>query len=403
MENPFIKEFGLLPHELFLSRLTRFESAQDSIVLDLIDVVTTIYFIDIMTKRIDDGGRIYSISVPVSNPEIWEQTKPLLKKLVQFVSRDVADFNFVLSKKMFIGTSLELDFGRFNNVSLLSGGLDSFSGAFQNISSGTSSIYVGYKLNKFEQSKQESIANFVSGKHKNSIRYFFDKLNCKKAEPTQATRSLLFLSLASAVAYEHGVKDILIYENGFLSLNPNKNGRFTTKTTHPRTIYLFNSVLESLGLVQRVSNPFIFKTKGEIIDQLSDDFKEQIKFTHTCAKSRQSLHLLDKSKQCGTCIPCVLRKISLSACDNEKFDEHLYDVGYNGKNKGITLEQFEDLKSSIEYFRGCKNDIDNNSIMLTLGLKNRFYTEDNYFVKTNEMFQRFSKEVERFLEKYDIF
>ncbi|MCM3697883.1 7-cyano-7-deazaguanine synthase [Paenibacillus macerans] len=403
MENPFIKEFGAYPHEMFLKNLTRYESAQDGMILDLVDVFSTIFFMDIMTKRNNDEGRTYSITVPVTNPDLWEQIEPSLKKLIRFVSRDNVDFNFTLVEKKYIGASLELDFGTFNNVSLLSGGLDSFSGAFQNITSGISSIYVGYKLNTFEQSKQELIASFVMDKHINSIGYFFDKINCNKAEPTQATRSLLFLSLATAVAYEHKVTDILIYENGFLSLNPFKNGRFTTKTTHPKTIYLFNSILALLGLMQHVSNPFIFETKGDIIHRLSEEFKEQIKNTHTCSKSRQYLHLLDKKKQCGTCIPCVLRKISLAAHDNEKYDEHLYDVGYDGKNRTITLEQVEDLKSSIEYFRECKKEIDDNSILLTLGLKKTFYADDDYYWKTSRMLRRFSEEVERFLDKYDIF
>ncbi|MGF9821077.1 7-cyano-7-deazaguanine synthase [Brevibacillus agri] len=403
MDNPFIKEFGVLPHELFLNILTSFENDIDGLILDVVDVFSTIYYMDIMTRRKNDQGRTYSVSIPVTNINLWESNKASLKKLIKFVSRDDVNFQFVQIDKKFLGTSLPLDFGTFNNVSLLSGGLDSFSGAFHNITQGFNTIYIGYKLNTFEQSKQETIANFVTSNHTNSLGYFFNKLNCNKVEPTQATRSLLFLCLATAVAYYYRVRDVIIYENGFLSLNPFKNGRFTTKTTHPRTISLFNTILCSLGIEQRVSNPFIFETKGEIINRLDEDFKQQIKYTHTCSRSRQNLHLQDKKKQCGTCIPCVLRKISLAAYDNEIYDAQVYDVGYEGKNKDITIDQMEDLKSSVEYFRECKRDIDDNSLLLTLGLKKSYYDEDDYYEKTNRMLKRFSREVERFLDKYDIF
>lgn len=403
MENAFIKEFGIFPHELLLKDLTRFESEKDGLILDVVDVFSIIFFMDIRTTRNSNGNRAYSVMIPVSNPDLWNQCIHLLKELISFVSMDDVDLKFTQVEKRFIGASLELDYGSYDNVTLLSGGLDSFSGAFQNIMSNYRTIYAGYKLNTFEQSKQENIANFIAGRHINSMRYFFDKIDIKKVERTQATRSLLFLSLGTAVAYEHKVKDVLIYENGFLSLNPFKNGRFTTKTTHPKTIHMFNSILSLLGLEQQAINPFIFETKGTIIHRLSGEFKKHIKHTHTCAKSRQHPYLLDKKKQCGTCVPCVLRKISLAAYDNEKFDSDMYDVGYFGEDKKTTHEQRWDLKSSIEYFRACKKDIDDGNLPLMLGLKKSYYIKDDYYDKTRKMLRLFSKEVERFLDKYDIF
>lgn len=403
MDNLFFEKNGVHPHEFFLKELTSFNDDLDALVLDIVDVFSSVYFLDIMTKRNNDEGRTYSVKVPVSNIALWGENRNLLEKLIRFVSRDNVTFEFIEKNKKFSGSSLELDFGVFDNVTLLSGGLDSYSGAYKNINVGTNAIYVGYKLNTFEQSKQEDIRSFVMEKHIDSIGYFFEKINCKKIEYTQATRSLLFLCLATAVAYKHKAKSVLIYENGFLSLNPFKNGRFTTKTTHPKTIQIFNNILNSLGLEQKIKNPFIFETKGSIINNLNEEFKVQISNTHTCSKSRQHSHLMDKKKQCGTCIPCVLRKISLSAYDNEKYDIEVYDVGYNSKRKDISLNQFEDIKSSLEYFRECKKDIDGDTIFLTLGLKKSYYEEDEYYENTKSMLRLFSYEVERFLDKYDIF
>lgn len=405
MAYDFFSNFNAHPHEIMLRNVIskNIDTEIGGKILDLVDVIAAIYCCDITISRQTDQRRRFSICVPVTNPEIWEGTKTTLKELLSFVSKDDLSINFIKENKELSIDRLPLDFPGFHNVSLLSGGLDSFCGAYQNLESGYKSVYCGYKINKFEQSKQTTIRQFVTNKHSNSLSYFFEKLNIEKNEPTQATRSLLFLSLACAVAYINDVKLIHIYENGVLSLNPVKNGRFTTKTTHPKTIKLFNSLLSVLGLDLKISNPFQYKTKGEIIDKLDEGFKKEIVNTHTCSLSRQNPHLLEKKKQCGFCIPCILRKISLGSYGNEEFDVE-YEVNYGAKLNDVTDSyQKVEYKSSIEYFKAYKQDIDNKTIFQTLGLKEKYYEEQDFLQKTDKMLRLFSQEVERYLNKYDIY
>lgn len=406
MENRFISTFGKYPHEYFLedSIDSNFSTSIDFLMLDFVDIIGSIFFMDISIPRQTNRTRELKIDVPVSNVEIWTQNEVLIKKVIKFVSGDNLTLSFIEKNKRFVkdvlSFNLELD---YNTVSLLSGGLDSFSGAFRNNIEKYKTIYVGYKLNYFEQSKQDIIKEFVLKTHRGSCGEFFNQIKIKKIESTQATRSLLFLVLACLVAYKNKIKNLFIYENGVLSLNPFKNGRFTTKTTHPKTITLFNDLLVNLGLNIQVLNPFLYNTKGEIINEISIEYKNQIKNTYTCSKSRQSNYLKNKRLQCGYCVPCLLRKISLAAYDNEKYDCE-YEIDYKDKlSNKANLNQLTEYKSSVEYFRDCKKDIDNGTIFCYINVRENYYKEEDYFKKTNQMLKLFSLEVERYLDKYDIF
>jgi hypothetical protein len=111
--------------------------------------------------------------------------------------------------------------------------------------------------------------------------------------------------------------------------------------------------------------------KGEIIGNLSEEFKKQIVNTHTCGKSRQRIDATDN--QCGVCIPCILRKISL-ACNNfEEYDVE-YDIGYS-----VPLSDSEhfypEYKSTLEYFILMKKLIDEDKIFTYLNLKKLYYNK----------------------------
>ena len=67
------------------------------------------------------------------------------------------------------------------------------------------------------------------------------------------------------------VVELLIPENGFISLNipltPLRVGTFSTRTTHPLFISQMQDILDALGINVRLSNPYQFKTKGEMLHE----------------------------------------------------------------------------------------------------------------------------------------
>lgn len=217
---------------------------------------------------------------------------------------------------------------------------------------------------------------------------------------TQATRSLLYFSLAVAKAYYNKSDQVNLYENGVLTLNPSLYGRFTIKTTHPKTLFEFNDLLAKLRITVKVRHPFIYKTKGESINEMDSDFKNVIKDSFTCGAGRSDVLKIHEG-QCGVCIPCILRKISMAAYNNEQYDCSYY-FDYNAKNFEPDVYYYE-FVSNIQYFKRYIELIKNKEIFSEINIKSRFYNDDDYLVKTNVMLNTFANEFERYMEKYELY
>jgi len=385
------------PHEFFINNFSKITTS--NVVLDLLDVFSEIYIADITNKK-NNGKRNIMLSIGVTDPELWTNNINLLKELINFVAADDYDFVFTSCKKS--TTAQGSLFGNtFSCNTLLSGGLDSFCGAYYNYSRGIDSIYTSYQTSTYDIPHQVIIHDFISQKIKNLESFIFGKVPFKKIEYTQRTRSLLFMALAVVVANHYNCQQVRIYENGVMSLNPVLFGRYTTKTTHPRTIFLFNKILANIDVNIIVSNEFFFRTKGSIINDLDEDFRNQIKSTTSCSMSRQNKYVDDR--QCGFCAPCILRKISLSAYDLEQYDRD-YTVGYGVKIKDIHKEYIRsEYKSSVEYFKKYKETIDSEEIFAYIMLKQEYFSSPRYIEQTYQMLAEFSGEVERYLSKYELY
>jgi len=129
-----------------------------------------------------------------------------------------------------------------------------------------------------------------------------------------------------------------------MTLNPSFQSRGTTKTTHPKTIYLYQTILDNVGIKVRLNHPFLFATKGEMVNALSAEYKKHIIDTRSCSRSMHDPRYDISTKvSCGTCVPCLLRKISMAAYDLEKFDNE-YDISYSGDMNN------EEYRSSLNYY-----------------------------------------------------
>lgn len=376
---------------------------ENDIVLDFLDVAASIFMEDVRCKVNSKGDpRNISVVIPVTDVDIWYSNKELVEKIVRFLSGDRWNIEFTKCS-----TKLSLTYKQFTlfentykSITLLSGGLDSFCGSYLNIRDGIPSVYCGYKINKFETHGLNNIHDILV-KNYNIFSKRFNGLDVKKKEHTQRTRSFLFFALACICASMYKVSEINLYENGILSMNPELISRKTTKTTHPKTIYLMNQLFLNLGLDIHIVHPFLFKTKGEIIEDLSNEFKGYIKYTNTCGVSRSNPHIKIKKNHCGFCIPCILRKISMSAYDNEKYDVE-YNATYETKLDTCDSLYKAEFKSSNEYFITLNERIKSGEILYDLNLKSKYYSEKNYLQLTKSLFERFSVEIEKYYSKYPI-
>jgi len=372
-------------------------------IVDLVTVMASVYCTDVSVRARKSK---LIINIPVFNVEIWQGLSSKIRNLLKWVSDEnykisFKPFNKNLMSKKESQLKLSLDSPNQRVVSLFSGGLDSLTGAYHNFKNNIASDYIGF-LNKYEEAtKQRGVAEFYKWKFSPTPEIILiNKPVTKKKHYTQATRSLLYFSLAVVKAFYNQSDQVNLYENGVLTLNPTIFDRFTTKTTHPKTLFEFNNLLNELNINIQVKHPFIYKTKGESIEEMDSDFKSVIKDTFTCGAGRSNM-LKDHNGQCGVCIPCLLRKISMAAYDNEQHDCR-YHFGYEDREFKPDIYYYEYL-SNITYFQKYVELIKNNEIFSELKIKPMYYDDVDYLIKTSDMLNNFAKEFERFIEKYDLY
>ena len=370
-----------------------------TIVIDLLNIFLEIYVADISKKRVSDHPRNIQVNAYVAseNYGLWIENIKIIEKLANFVTEGDSDrWNLIIEpvEYEFEAQQLTLFSTQADNVSLLSGGLDSFCGAYFNELENRKTLYCGYKTSNVDTSAINRVSGFLHNRTGNVGIRTYSRVAQKKLTYTQRTRSLLFFSLAVMTAIKENVKCVNINENGIMTLNPSFQSRGTTKTTHPKTIYMYQTILNNVGIQVELKHPFLFMTKGEMVNALSAEYKKHIVDTRSCSRSMHDRRYDISSKvSCGNCVPCLLRKISMSAYDLEEFDNK-YTISYAGD------VQNADYRSSLNYYTTFYQYIKSEQIFSELLIKGRYYHESDYYERTYAMLIKFSAEIEIFLKKY---
>ena len=105
--------------------------------------------------------------------------------------------------------------------------------------------------------------------------------------------------------------DILVPENGVISINApltvRRVGALSTRTTHPYFIQEIQKFFTAVNIPFTLRNPYQFKTKGQMIAECKNLplLQQIIPDTVSCS------HWKRKNKQCGVCVPCLIRRASL--------------------------------------------------------------------------------------------
>jgi|Deesub1362A_J573_1020465.scaffolds.fasta_scaffold02489_5 7-cyano-7-deazaguanine synthase in queuosine biosynthesis len=273
----------------------------------------------ILRKYADDyWQRKITIHLPVSNPELWENSKEILIKALKFLSGDIWDFHF---RKSSITIHPRPDLNRTNDICLFSGGLDSLVGAIDLLSEGKKITFVGHYSNgvtrSFQTELKAELEKLFPRQSKFNFHYIVPpKIEGCKYENTTRTRSFLFLSLASVYGSTSQDKvKLFVPENGLISLNvpltKSRTGSLSTKTTHPYSIKLFNKLLNNLGINVEIITPYKFKTKGEMLIECKNRtlIKRIAKYSMSCSHPEQSRWQGESPRtHCGVCFPCLVRR-----------------------------------------------------------------------------------------------
>lgn len=304
----------------------------------------------------DRWTREFVVQIPVADPAKWSAVAIKLAYVIEFLTGDIWHLDFIASAVPLFGREFRLSRRNFRKrvrlrgtaVSLFSGGLDSLVGVIDWLEDNPeqrivlASTYDAQAENA--KSDQGRLLPPLNALYPNRIQHCVARTGlCSGGEDTNfRSRSLVFIGNAVlAASFLGSGTPIIIPENGAIALNypltPARKGSLSTRTVHPYYIDLLNGILASLGLDYPLNNPYMLKTKGEMMRECRNETLLRATYSETasCGKrGRRGRWDERTSRQCGACVPCIYRRAAVHSVDFpvERFgfsfanDESLQDI-----------------------------------------------------------------------------
>jgi 7-cyano-7-deazaguanine synthase in queuosine biosynthesis len=300
-----------------------------SLETDILTVASAIFAADIAFKRGERTNyqRRIHLTIPVVNRAAFRSVAEDFRTALWRVSSDAWKLNFVQRDGAAETSRMWMQQG-VGKVLLFSGGLDSMAAAVMYGEAGERIHLASHvTANQVVRGAQNTTFGYLDDRFPDQFSYLpfrvsgVDRVNDgfpfpkdSKREPTQRTRSVLFLALAALVARRHGVEDIVVIaENGqmaiHLPLTAARIGAFSTHTAHPEFVDMMAKLLSKvLEYPIRIKNPFLYKTKAEVVESSVRCHQSLVEGTISCWKASR---VGGDKKHCGYCVPCLSRRIAL--------------------------------------------------------------------------------------------
>lgn len=313
---------------------------------DLLEIACAVFAADSefsrgSTSRSQMGrawSRDFSFEVSVRCLEIWNrpEVRQALVDAVEFLTGDKVAFRFV-QKKEDNRTGAFLPFESTGNrfhateVILFSGGLDSFAGALEALSTTDDNVVlVTHRSAQKAIPRQVKLGDYLKERFRGRVLHIQVQAIRKGhegRESTQRSRSLLFAALGYAVAQMLGASRVSFYENGVVSQNlpisAQVIGTMATRTTHPLALQKLQRLLHLIGETRiPIRNGFEWFTKKEVVEKIAaNDAADQITRAVSCTRLRDQ----DLIKtHCGECSQCLDRRFAILAAGLAQYDDVIH-------------------------------------------------------------------------------
>ncbi|HXH50856.1 MAG TPA: 7-cyano-7-deazaguanine synthase, partial [Terriglobia bacterium] len=354
-------------------------------IVDVLEIASYIFTGDCATSRgrqwtdneaTESWDRDLSFVVPVRDVTFWQRSdvRDLLREILEFLSNDKYAFAFVplkqdrtLQSYLQFGSLEDWPFYGVDRVVMFSGGLDSLAGAVQMARNGYKSVLVSHRPVTTLDSRQRRLFSELDRMFPGQMIHVPVWINKEKnfgRESTQRTRSFLYSTLGTVVAESIKSEGVRFFENGVVSLNLPVADEVlrarASRTTHPRALRLFENFFALVtGRRLRIDNPFLFKTKAEIVESIVQGGAGDL-IRHTCSCA----HLMFKSKSqwhCGTCSQCTDRRFAVTSAGCTKYDpetDYASDVFTGPRKEGYERNMAIDyVRHAIELDRMSEEEI----------------------------------------------
>jgi hypothetical protein len=335
-------------------------------VVDLLEIAAYVFAADCSARREgawtndeteEPWGRDFHFVVPVRDLDFWErdEVQSTLVGALRFMSSDTFGFAFrrlssdrplrrYLEQPYLpeLGDPQDSPFYEAERVVMFSGGLDSLAGAVETAARGQPLVAVSHRPAPHVSTLQTGLMQQLRALFPGPIRHIPVWVNKHglDSEATQRTRAFLFSALGVAVASALHAGGVRFYENGVTSLNWPVTQEVlqsrATRSTHPLTLQRLQEFYRLLTerLQFAIDNPFVFKTKAEVISRIAAaGVPELIGLSASCVYTRRQA---SGRRHCGVCRQCLDRRIAVLAAGqeaSERAEDYRSDV-FTGPRQG---------------------------------------------------------------------
>ena len=333
---------------------------------DIMSLATVVYMADTRIARATHGQdswtREISIQLPVSNVKLWEQQIPTLKRMLKFLTGDLWELQFINREWNFIqNEEIGEKTTSYTKASLFSGGMDSLISTINLMEQKENVLLLSHAGEGVTKNAQINILNVFDNLYPSSTHSMIDLwmsfpdnyIPEGGNDNNTRSRSFLFIGFAIfSITGTENIKQLMVPENGLIALNVpleiTRAGSFSTRTTHPFYLSLWNELLVGLGLNLSVKNPYWNKTKGEMAGECKnkDVLYETMKLSFSCSSPGKARWKQLSQQHCGYCVPCLIRRAAMHKAfgdDGTVYTEtSIYEMqNKNAEGMGIQLRSFQ--------------------------------------------------------------
>lgn len=384
-----------------------------SIEADLLRVASAVFAADRASLRGERENltRDIALTVPVANLDRLLPMKHALERLIRDLSTDIWNLRFI-AKRASGADDVEDETPASNTgkTLLFSGGLDSLAAAIEFSDQANSLLLVSHRTrNRATEGAQTKLAEMLraSGRQFGHIQVFVSSRDggptnlAHAVEPTQRTRSFVFLVIAAICARRSGHSEVLyMAENGqmaiHLPLTSARIGAFSTRTAHPRIIAAAEAFLrEMLGFNLKVHNPYVYLTKAEVVARIIANMPTGLPVSTSCWKNARIT--VANVHHCGACVPCIMRRIAIEA--NMATDPTAYlEDAFAASSGGLpSNEEARRNLADISEFAQNFQKLDTDSVIMEYP---DLLAKQLDSAKAVEMYRRFADETTAVLSRY---
>ena len=302
--------------------------------IDLAVLAATVTAADTTISRVEHGQdswtREIDLYLPVVAPDLWTTNAALIERTLKFLTGDLWRLSFRSrsgNRPVAPPKRASRRVTKCDSVALFSGGLDSFVGAIDLLEHGEHPIFVSHYHDASTKSQVTCASKIATQYRDIDLRHVranvsFDKNDMPGLgrETTTRARSFIFIALAALAASAiEGRTSIIVPENGLIALNVPLDhlriGAWSTRTTHPFYLARWQELLDSLGIEAVVSNPYRFKTKGEMLAECRNNtfLHANCHRTISCSSISKGRWEGRKPEHCGYCTPCLIRRAAIQS------------------------------------------------------------------------------------------